>query len=362
MRWRVGNTLFVISAAGHPPEVPGYIGKEEMVKIAESMYPDSLAIRPNVFKTVADAEAATGMNILEPLTVPDKFTLKEVIIPEGLNCAILMYKDPSRIFRINQNARACGPRGNEVGASAEIIPVKLNWGNQKIDAEFVIGEWISTAKDRTEAEGATTVTEQSEWRNDVPFRRLRWEIDGVIYEIYAVVEYSEMQEMIAVAESMYPDSLSQADGGYKTVEDAEKASGLDVPELTNIPQDYALTKVIVTTEGLTQLWYQSVGDSLTFTSWVEGDGVTTDIGKSAEVIPLKIQWKGREITGEYVAGGWIEKSRTEQKQALKWDSTLPFQTLRWTDGERKYEIVHSWSVEHSGFDLDEMIDLAENVR
>jgi hypothetical protein len=374
MRWRIGDTLFVLNSAGHPPEVPGYIGQKEMIKIAESMYGDLLSVNDGGYSTVADAEIATGINVLEPSFIPEGFTLDKVVIPPNRNCPILTYKNPSRILRINQNTSACNFRGNEIGASAEIIPVTLNWGGEEIEAQFVVGEWMSVEKEQT---GENEVTEQSEWRSDVPFRRLRWQIDSVTYEIYVVdgshnhPGYIGQEEMVKIAESMYTDSVVWGGGMYSSIEDAEASMGMDIPEPEGIPCYYCLKRVSADGESFELVYADGyeliISRKLSQFEWRS----TTDIGASAEIIPVQLQWGNERIEGEYVRGGWvvaggaepkITKTAESETRELQWENDLPIQALRWQQGEFRYEVyVKGGSPDRNWVSREAMIEIAESL-
>jgi len=94
---------------------------------------------------------------------------------------------------------SCDSMGN-TGASAKIQKVQIG----SVTGEYVAGGWVPAA-DVTPlhyAEPGETVTYESVWDPNAPEHRLRWEEDGIAYDILAQGEGLTMEDIILIAESM----------------------------------------------------------------------------------------------------------------------------------------------------------------
>lgn len=157
------------------------------------------------YKTVEEAEADLGIDLLEPDFVPSGYVLTSVSATTftyeiGAGGRLLFVCQSP----VNATDRLCVD--SEVGASAEIVPVTLKIGDQDISAQYVEGGWI--VKNSGERTAGQTVTEELEWRSDVSARRLLWQHADSYFVLYAGggspdhPGYVGKEELIAIAESM----------------------------------------------------------------------------------------------------------------------------------------------------------------
>lgn len=93
---------------------------------------------------------------------------------------------------------------NEVGASAEIMPIDLGHG---VTAEYVAGAWVNpTTGDlgagEYSARTKTSITYQYVWSNDYPAFAFRWEYEGIMYALFGYDVELDQADLTAIAISM----------------------------------------------------------------------------------------------------------------------------------------------------------------
>ena len=142
--------------------------------------------------TVAEAEAQAGFDAAELSFVPEGFTyLGARMYGNTLN---IEYETPDRGGHLNitQSQEGYYPSDWDSVPAEFIAPVKIG----ELDGEFVQGTFVVFA-------GDTSAT----WNPEAPILRLRWEKDGVYFEItkfgdVEAIEYLDQDGLVALAEDL----------------------------------------------------------------------------------------------------------------------------------------------------------------
>lgn len=147
---------------------------------------------PSLLLSVAEAETQVGFDAAELSFVPEGFTfLGARLYGSTIN---LEYEtsDQGGHLNITQSQEGYYKSDWDSVPAEFIIPVKIG----KLDGEFVQGTFVVFPN-------ATEAT----WNADAPVLRLRWEKDGVWYEIIKfgdvqAIEYLDQAGLIALAEDL----------------------------------------------------------------------------------------------------------------------------------------------------------------
>ena len=141
--------------------------------------------------TVSEIEEWLGFDVLEPGWLPDFVSISlggaSADLEQGIAYQTFGY---STMVKIMQYPIELGIEGPEIGASSHVAIVDVNG----YTAEYVLGGWESV--------GGKWV-----WKSIPYIQRLRWEQDGMFFEITVFSSYMisdmTMEDMIAVAESLH---------------------------------------------------------------------------------------------------------------------------------------------------------------
>ncbi len=193
--------------------------------------------------SIEEATARAGIYIKAPTYLPDGFYLDSIIASKGNPGAGLIYKrpgfpagfltieqfDPERVEMVTTcqvsqttilaeidedgNAVQQGETIDEalaeselcdeladVGVDAEILLVQI--GGEA--GEYVAGDWVVEPQDNSlqDKQLGESVNNEYVWDSDHPKHWLRWEENGLAYDITAFGEGLTMDEIIQIAESM----------------------------------------------------------------------------------------------------------------------------------------------------------------
>lgn len=149
--------------------------------------------------TVAEAEQMVGFTIALPVSLPEGYALAGAKAhPDGEGVRLEFWSPPGRGLTITEwgpgvDANANLSRWEEIPPSATVQIVSVNGAR----AEYVAGGW-----------GAYPDATEALWMDDVPIRRLRWQVGDQTFEIVAMggsydgnPSYLGQADMIALAES-----------------------------------------------------------------------------------------------------------------------------------------------------------------
>jgi hypothetical protein len=162
------------------------------------------------FRSIARAEAQTGIDIREPQLDLHPYQLTGVTVNYEMETVWLIYNAPGRYLSIAQRPAALGwLDAGIVGVSADIEAITIQAGDEFLSGEYVEGGWRVAAEPEQETAG-DTVQETAVWTDESPQRRLRWQDAALIYEITAFGGGGDIprrdllrDDLIAIAASMY---------------------------------------------------------------------------------------------------------------------------------------------------------------
>lgn len=145
---------------------------------------------------VEDATAKLGFDVKEPSVMDPDFGFRDAIIAyEGISLIYDYWRGGRQLVIFQQLMTDSNSTATVVGASAVIEEVQIG----EVKGEYVEGQFIVLP-------GATAAI----WKSDVPFRRVRWVNNGVLFEIIAAgggadepdLGYIGKAELIAIAEGL----------------------------------------------------------------------------------------------------------------------------------------------------------------
>lgn len=153
---------------------------------------DPTAVAPAPLISIAEAKDQLGFEIVELPFVPDGFNFLGARVSE--NAVNIAYETPDKggHLSIQQSIEGFNQSEWDQVPAEAIIPVKIG----ELDGEFVQGAFVVYPDD-------TSAT----WNPDMAMLRLRWEQDGVWFEIakygnVEAIEYLDQAGIIKLAESL----------------------------------------------------------------------------------------------------------------------------------------------------------------
>ncbi len=183
LRWVKDGIWFEMAKFGDVEHIE-YLDQEGMIALAESLTTDPFPLEVQV------VESQAGFDVLEPTNLSEGMTFLGAAYDPTLKMTSLSfgYSDVERIILIKQqpvnSLETCDLCG-VVGASASVQPVQI----QGVHGEYAEGVWVLTEK------GAF-------WRDDPLLKTIRWQKDGMAFElVYMGLEISK-DNLVAIAENM----------------------------------------------------------------------------------------------------------------------------------------------------------------
>ncbi|HZD39875.1 MAG TPA: DUF4367 domain-containing protein, partial [Terriglobales bacterium] len=204
LRWQVGEMSYSLVAGGGSPGLQGFLGKEDLVKIAESLEP--ISAKNGVWRTpqafssdqgieeqrpekepivdIGEIEAQIGFDVLESTVLPKNYRFAGGYIIEMTNNVVLTFscgenewdfsldEYPMTEEEFKENHYVLAP---EVGPGAKIEKVMI--GN--VEGEYVQGTWVTVLK---EENGKVELVKEV-WHSELNHHTLIWYKDGVFYRI-----------------------------------------------------------------------------------------------------------------------------------------------------------------------------------
>ena len=183
LRW-VKDGIWIEMAKFGDVERIEYLDQEAMIALAESLTIDPFPLEVQV------AESQAGFDVLEPTNLSEGMTFLGAAYDPTLKMTSLSfgYSDVERIILIKQqpvnSLEMCDLCG-VVGASVSVQPVQI----QGVHGEYAEGVWVLVEK------GAF-------WRDDPLLKTIRWQKNGMAFElIYMGLEMGK-DNLVAIAENM----------------------------------------------------------------------------------------------------------------------------------------------------------------
>lgn len=161
--------------------------------------------------TLAEAATEAGFAATQPDWVPVGFQLNGAAYEPNRKAVLLDYHSPipGKFLRVTEIQVEPGRINvSNIGASAEVQAVDIQMPSGKIvPGEYVVGAWrIPTMLDHLQTDQPDmTATMQVSWNANAKIHMLRWETDGVLYEILhgdQTLESLSAEMLVKIAESM----------------------------------------------------------------------------------------------------------------------------------------------------------------
>jgi hypothetical protein len=155
----------------------------------------------NFTLSVADVKQQAGFGVKEISFLPEGLSFIGSRYDPSYNAVTLLYEAKNYKLFLTQRPLGNGEDLFSIGASANVKNVKV--GNN--DAEFVIGGWnaVTTQAISNNQNPTSTVNIYAVWENELPQSTLRWQADGIVYELRSDGEGSPTQsELINLANEL----------------------------------------------------------------------------------------------------------------------------------------------------------------
>lgn len=161
--------------------------------------------------TLAEATSHAGFAIRQPEWVPEGFQFNGAVYDTTRQAVLLDYHSPipGKFLRLTQSQIAENRINiGSIGASAEVQTVAiLSPSGEVVSGEYVAGAWrLPPVLDHLQTDQPDmTATMQASWDPQAKIHMLRWEIDGVLYEIIhadQTLETLSAEMLVKIAESI----------------------------------------------------------------------------------------------------------------------------------------------------------------
>jgi hypothetical protein len=183
LRWVKDGIWFEMAKFGDVERI-AYLDQPGMIALAESLTTNLFPLDLN------EAESQVGFDVLEPATLPEGMTFLGASYDPILKMVSQSfgYSESDRRILINQqpvnSMEACDLCGL-VGASASVEPVRI----MGVPGEYALGVWNLTEKGPV-------------WQDDPYLKTIRWQKNGIAYELIYMGMEVEKSVLLSVAESM----------------------------------------------------------------------------------------------------------------------------------------------------------------
>lgn len=161
--------------------------------------------------TVDQAASQAGFALHQPDWVPEGFQFNGAAYDANREAVLFDYHSPipGKFLRLTQS-QSSENRINvsSIGASAEVLTVDIRTSSGEVVAgEYVAGAWrIPAMLDHLQTDQPDmTATMEANWDPEAKIHMLRWEMDGVLYEIIhadQTLESLSAEMLVKIAESM----------------------------------------------------------------------------------------------------------------------------------------------------------------
>ena len=183
LRWIENGIWFELAKFGGVDRI-AYLDRDALVELAESITNDPFPLE------VQAAEAKAGYDALEPAVIPERMTFLGASLDPTIKMISLSfgYSDSERIVLIRQQPIAsqelcdlCGL----VGPDALVQSVQI----QDVPGEYAEGVWALTEIGPV-------------WKDEPLLKTIRWQKDGIAFEMIYMGVDLDQDGLVAIAESM----------------------------------------------------------------------------------------------------------------------------------------------------------------
>jgi hypothetical protein len=161
--------------------------------------------------TLAEAETQAGFPVHQPAWLPAGFRFNGATYEADRQAVLLDYYSPipGKFLRLTQSQTAENQINvSNIGATAEVQAVEIRRpSGESVSGEYVAGAWrLPAVLDHLQTDQPDmTATMQANWDPNAKIHMLRWEMDGVLYEIIhadQTLETLSAEMLVKIAESM----------------------------------------------------------------------------------------------------------------------------------------------------------------
>jgi hypothetical protein len=183
LRWSKGGIWFDLTKYGDV-EVIEYLDQQGLIELANRITTNPFPL------TMDEVKQYAGYQVLAPATLPDGMTFLGAALDPALKMTSLSigYSEAERIILIKQqpieSPETCTLCGL-IGASASVQQVQING----VPGEYAEGVWELTDNGPV-------------WRDDPYLKTLRWQKDGMAYELIYMGMDLGKDNVVTIAESM----------------------------------------------------------------------------------------------------------------------------------------------------------------
>ncbi len=188
LRWVKDGIYFEMAKFGGV-EAIAYLDQDALIALAATISNEPESESSRVDDT-QDANKRVPFTVLSPLTIPDGMTLQATSYDPALQLVSLSYGysgDDLRILikqqpvELPENCSLCGL----VGTSASVQEVQVNG----VPGEYAEGVWELTNNGPA-------------WRDDPYLKTLRWQANGMAYELIYMGDEMGKEQLVSIASSM----------------------------------------------------------------------------------------------------------------------------------------------------------------
>lgn len=161
--------------------------------------------------SVGQAASEAGFALHQPDWVPEGFQFNGAAYDANREAVLFDYHSPipGKFLRLTQSQTSENRINvSSIGASAEVLTVDIRTSSGEIvPGEYVAGAWrIPAVLDHLQTDQPDmTATMEANWDPEAKIHMLRWEMDGVLYEIIhadQTLESLSAEMLVKIAESM----------------------------------------------------------------------------------------------------------------------------------------------------------------
>lgn len=240
MRWQEKGMAFELLFMGPPDSM----SLEDMIRIAENLKEASSQLSDEAIwnLTIQEAEKLAGFTVNVPASLPEGYSLDNVIYNPASNDVIQMYKfhpySAGEQFNVHQSRQ---PFVDEIGNSAGVELLTVDGKT----VEYVHGSWFGPDGSPVES-----------WQPNSIFHTFRWQDGDDYFALEVLFDETDtwspaywtregMTAMIELVMGVRTDFPAQVNyNNLKNISEAEKLAGFHILQPQTLPEGYALDRAV----------------------------------------------------------------------------------------------------------------------
>lgn len=155
----------------------------------------------NFTLSISEVQQQAGFGVKSISLLPESLQFTGSLFDPSYNAVTLLYESSNYKLFLTQRPKGTSQDVFSIGASAIVKLVKIG----DTQGEFVIGGWkaISTQPASENQTPTSLININAIWDNDLPQSTLRWQADGIVYELRTIGDGSPSQsELIKLANEL----------------------------------------------------------------------------------------------------------------------------------------------------------------